>query len=454
MKDLIKKNPTQNSTKNEQQSNNAKPINPFDSIPSKILDYQNKIGNKGMKKFLNRKKEKPNKGLAFAALNNICKEAGKISYSIQDIKTSINESKVTNPLDNINSTDITADIDRDILFMQEALRLGNIIGITQSSTREDLDYQHEASRLRSINYSNENEKIKFNIPQNYYKKIDMGEVKSESGTIASSRIHEEKAKENATLDEKNRLAAIKANQLPDNHSEYYIEHYLLLKNPKVSSTANNEVIRLLSKELKSKDVFDSLWANNVRIVIIPKNESMVDLDQFKKLKGDSTFDGRGWDTTRGAGYFEPGDGYIYAAIGEETLTGEKSSYGQYPKGYSVGTHEFAHTIHKYGLSDAQKTIIRNEYDKKKNNPNSIWPDGPKIDKTTGKFKENYSSMNELEYFAQTANAYLNTNTGIDPFTSQDRNNGKAWVRKYEPVLAKLLDEIFSHEDIIGANPVI
>ncbi|MCT4583737.1 MAG: hypothetical protein N4A54_02330 [Peptostreptococcaceae bacterium] len=453
MKDLIKKNQTQNSKINEQQNTNNS-TNPFDAIPSKILDFQNKIGNKGIKKFLNRKKEKPSKGLAFAALNNICKEAGRISYSIQDIKTAINESKVTNPVENISSTDITADIDSDILFMQEALRLGNIEDITQGSIREDLDYQHEANRLRSIDYSNEEEKIKFNIPQNYYKKIDMGEVKSESGTVVSSRINEEKAKEKAALDEKNRLAAIEANQLPDNHSEYYIEHYLLLKNPKVSSTANNEVIRLLSKELKNKDVFDSLWANNVRIVIIPKNESMVDLDQFKTLKGNSTFDGRGWDTTRGAGYFEPGDGYIYAAIGEETLTGEKSSYGQYPKGYSVGTHEFAHTIHKYGLNDAQKAIITSEYKKKKSNPNSIWPDGPEIDKTTGAFKENYSSMNELEYFAQAANAYLNTNTGTDPFTNQNRNNGKAWVRKYEPVLVKLLDEIFSHEDISGANPVI
>jgi hypothetical protein len=57
--------------------------------------------------------------------------------------------------------------------------------------------------------------------------------------------------------------------------------------------------------------------------------------------------------------------------------------------------------------------------------------------------ECYASQSEEEYFAQNANAYLNTNMGTDATTGQPRNNTRAWVAANEPAdLLALLDKLF------------
>ena len=43
--------------------------------------------------------------------------------------------------------------------------------------------------------------------------------------------------------------------------------------------------------------------------------------------------------------------------------------------------------------------------------------------------ECYASQSEEEYFAQNANAYLNTNLGVDATTQQPRNNTRKWVAR-------------------------
>ena len=57
--------------------------------------------------------------------------------------------------------------------------------------------------------------------------------------------------------------------------------------------------------------------------------------------------------------------------------------------------------------------------------------------------ECYASQSEEEYFAQNANAYLNTNLGVDATTQQPRNNTRKWVADNEPAdLLALLDKLF------------
>ena len=57
--------------------------------------------------------------------------------------------------------------------------------------------------------------------------------------------------------------------------------------------------------------------------------------------------------------------------------------------------------------------------------------------------ECYASQSEEEYFAQNANAYLNTNLGVDATTQQPRNNTRKWVADNEPAdLLTLLDKLF------------
>jgi hypothetical protein len=77
--------------------------------------------------------------------------------------------------------------------------------------------------------------------------------------------------------------------------------------------------------------------------------------------------------------------------------------------------------------------------------------------------ECYASVHRLEYFAQTANAYLGTNTGNDPYTIRNwttlgqpdkgkRRNGKTEVKRIEPELFKLMEKLFGKGTLQGANP--
>ena len=59
----------------------------------------------------------------------------------------------------------------------------------------------------------------------------------------------------------------------------------------------------------------------------------------------------------------------------------------------------------------------------------------------------YASQNEQEYFAQLSNAYLGTNTGKDPFTGYQRNNGKKWVKDNEPQMFDLLETIYKDKSV-------
>ena len=62
--------------------------------------------------------------------------------------------------------------------------------------------------------------------------------------------------------------------------------------------------------------------------------------------------------------------------------------------------------------------------------------------------ENYSSQNDMEYFAQLSNAYLGTNLGTDPTTGQARNNGRAWIAANEDKeMLDLLDKLYKNKTV-------
>ncbi len=223
-----------------------------------------------------------------------------------------------------------------------------------------------------------------------------------------------------------------------------------------------EALRLLSAQLRDKAVARTLVDKKVEVIIVPRNVPMTDLPQFKSLKGAKTFDGRDWTPVRGSGGMKVGD-KIYVAIAEENLMGtdvdtaKVPGAGNYCKGYSTTTHEFAHTIFLYGLSDADRKKITDAYKKKKATEDSgkavEWVDGPSKHATTGKKTACYASMNEHEYFAQVSNAWLGTNAGTDPFTGQKRHNGKSWVESNEPKeVVDILKRVYTSEGIKNANP--
>lgn len=250
-----------------------------------------------------------------------------------------------------------------------------------------------------------------------------------------------------------------------------------------------EAIRILTSQLRDKGIIRRLLAAEVRVVIVPANKLMTDLPEFAAQKGTYTFDGRPWDTVRGLGGQNTaiteenllGIGQLDSSIGRKGWANQTAmdnaikngnvapneagkdgptdsdavmnNPGVYCEGYSTTNHEFFHTIHMFGLSKQDNQLIQKEYDTKKSQPNTTqWADGPRTlpDGTTP--SENYSSSTVYEYFAQTGCAFQGTNTGIDPYTGNARNNGRSWVTANEPGLAGLLGKICSDSELKNINP--
>jgi len=275
--------------------------------------------------------------------------------------------------------------------------------------------------------------------------------------------------------------------------------------------ARKEALRLLKATLQDKDTALRMILKPVQAVIVPRDKQMTELDEFRSLltsdsgKGPGkTFDGREWAHVRGVGNVEA-NGKTYAAITEENLLGgapdakvfdaPKNAKGEvvgsagtpggsYDVGYSTTTHEFAHVLHANGLSDDQQKIVKKHYDLKRAATTgevglvkNVWPDGPRVRPTAPaswttagwtdatrlthlagltddarRVYECYSSQNEYEYFAQTANAYLGTNLGTDPTTGEPRNNGRAWIAANEPTeMMDLLDLLFKNMTVNDIN---
>jgi hypothetical protein len=260
--------------------------------------------------------------------------------------------------------------------------------------------------------------------------------------------------------------------------------------------ARREALRVLTAQLQDSETALRMITKPVQAVIVPRDKMMTELDEFKSLlTSDSgggpgnTFDGRPWKHVRGVGNVTV-DGKVYAAITEENLLGglpdartapAGKTPGGYTPGYSTTSHEFAHVLHRNGLSDAEKKLISKHWALKRAATNTkttitlpnVWPDGPRVsptapdswkakgwddagwleevvsysDKDRARY-ENYSSQNDSEYFAQLSNAYLGTNLGDDPTTGQPRNNGRAWVAANEHKdMLDLLDKVYKHQTI-------
>jgi uncharacterized repeat protein (TIGR02543 family) len=239
-------------------------------------------------------------------------------------------------------------------------------------------------------------------------------------------------------------------QWKDTPANYENKLKSLIKDNSVSVEAKNELFRILKVQLQNPEILYSLMKNKVKISIVPIGVYMTDLPEFKGLLGTSTFDGRGWKYTRGVSYFKYGKN-IYVGVCEENLIGKDPQVEHpqntnqmqdgYTKGYSTTTHEIAHAIHYYALSQKDQNIIKNCYAKTKRSGN--WVDGP------GK---SYASSDAREYFAQLSNAYLGTNTGYDPFTNYPRHNGKEWIKNNDIEMYNLLKKIYKNGEVNTIYP--
>lgn len=245
--------------------------------------------------------------------------------------------------------------------------------------------------------------------------------------------------------------------------------------------ARGEALRVLAAMLGNDvSVIKSLLENRIEVVVIPRDQGMTVLDQFESIRGELTFDGRSWDSVRGVGNvdgptpmgphrppsrtgkgagsivaIDPGKNKIYTAITEENLLGGTTTApggGCYDTGYSTTTHEFAHSVHAYGISDADRRVIQQAYDMKLRQPaTEQWVDGPRM---VGA-QSCYASMTVYEYFAQLTNAWLGVNFGPDPYTGAPRNNGKQWVLDHEPrMVSDIFERIYGSRALEDLNPAV
>ncbi|EFL38974.1 conserved hypothetical protein, partial [Streptomyces griseoflavus Tu4000] len=199
----------------------------------------------------------------------------------------------------------------------------------------------------------------------------------------------------------------------------------------------------VARMLQDPAVAARLLKGGSRVLVVPRGEALTSLDAFRFLRGAVTGDGRPWDDVRGVGTRT-------AAVTEENLLGERTTVGTgksaYPDGYSTTLHEFAHTIHLHALDPVDRQRITNAFrTTTRAGEAGNWPDGPLYgyDADGRRSAPNYSSSNELEFFAQLSNVYLMANGGDDPYTGLPRNNaGPEWVRTRQPALYPLLRRLY------------
>ncbi|WP_441246582.1 toxin glutamine deamidase domain-containing protein [Kitasatospora sp. McL0602] len=265
--------------------------------------------------------------------------------------------------------------------------------------------------------------------------------------------------------DKDFVADLRRNSTPDQFAES-AAHLLVHVDPRTEQggAARHEAHQQLTRMLRDPDVAERLLNEGVEVVVVPKDVRMTDMPGFERYKGSGVDgdagQGRGLDEARGV------TGNKKVMITEENLLGEKTSIGSdpnHPDGYSTTTHEIAHAIQKYGLSEGQKQGIIDAFNEKKARPDTDpenpvqWPDGsrPTVD---GVRQDNYSSTDREEYFAQATNSYLSTNHGRDFLTGENRNNGAHWAGGHEQALHPLMEQLYGKDPLAAhtggrANPV-
>ncbi|MFJ2008562.1 scabin-related ADP-ribosyltransferase [Streptomyces chartreusis] len=219
-----------------------------------------------------------------------------------------------------------------------------------------------------------------------------------------------------------------------------------------------ELTRLLSRVLADPATAARVQRSGVRVVVVPSTVPVTEvtgLTDSAHAEPLRTQDGRPVRGVRGV--TDPEARLVL--VTEENLLGEMpdvdGGHPLHPDGYSTTTHELAHMVYRFGLTERDRERVRTAFEAKMNTgPDTEWADGPRRD-AEGVETRNYSSLSPEEYFAQTTNAYLGANHGHDPLTGRARNNGAPWVRAHEESLVPLLQRLYGADPdpAPGLNPV-
>jgi len=189
----------------------------------------------------------------------------------------------------------------------------------------------------------------------------------------------------------------------------------ILGSAKVSDAALREAAWIVRKMLSAHPgILDTLEKNGVRVVVMAHNEYTTDVPEQADWDRKDFWDKR----ARGMG------GQI-SSCGEENLLAFPGD--PYPT-ENLLIHEFAHTIHDYGLKDLIPDFdrqITEAYEKATE---------------AGLWRDTYAGSNAHEYWAEGVQSWFDNNRENDAI--HNSVDTRAELKDYDPALAELCGEVF------------
>lgn len=209
-------------------------------------------------------------------------------------------------------------------------------------------------------------------------------------------------------------------KLATNHTRCaVIEGFPVVGSARVSEFGILEAAYLIRKQIGHRpEILRAMASNNVRFVVMAPTEMTTDVPEHSDLTPKEYWNRR----ARGLGATPHRPA---VSCGEENLlclAGDP--YWQ----ENILLHEFAHAIHEMGLNTVDPTFDRRlqaTYEHAKSN---------------GLWKGTYAMQNRMEYWAEGAQSWFDTNR------ANDHDHGpvdtRAELKEYDPDFARLLAEVF------------
>jgi len=180
--------------------------------------------------------------------------------------------------------------------------------------------------------------------------------------------------------------------------------------------ACGKITKMLSRAPQAKA---NLLEWQAELHIIGRSQQTSDLPELRSARG------KDWDrnTHLDVDQRTRGVGGLYASCGEENLLGLPSD--RYRGGSDICVHEFAHTVMEFGLDDALRASVAEQYRRAT---------------SAGRWNGLYAATNAKEYWAELSMWYFGAH-GQRGATGP--GDGNAALAGYDPDGHALLDDIYS-----------
>ena len=205
--------------------------------------------------------------------------------------------------------------------------------------------------------------------------------------------------------------------------------YPVVSSGKVNDYALKEAAYLINMMLaKRPDVKEAMVRSGSRMIVMGYDELTTDIPEHSKLKPRDYWDAR----ARGLGGSRTNP--VCSCAEENILAFDGDPYPT----ENILIHEFAHNIHLRGMVNIDDTFddrLEDAYDKAM---------------AEGLWKGKYASTNHAEYFAEGVQSWFDNNR--QPDHDHNHVDTRKELRKYDPRLAALCEEVFGDAELVYTKP--